>query len=187
MQDGYGDALSVAERLGQLEVLTRIRASEHAHHLAEPADLAQEARITIWQVATGRPESTREYLSAAARMRVREAATRQTWTGHTRVHGQPADPLRSREKESLDDPDFTLLLSLHAQEWVEGAQLAYHHGQIAQAIGELPEKQRAYVLLRFWCGLEPGVIERDYQIDKDAAWAGARRNLRTSLRHLAAA
>lgn len=152
LQDGFGDGLTVTERIEQLDRLNRIRAAEHAHPQAESDDLTQEGRIVVWEVASKRPESTREYLSAAAAMRIREVANRQTWTGHTRAHGQPTDPLRNRAKESLDDPDYTLIEALQAPAWLAAAELAYHHGEILDAINALPPAHRDYVYLRFWGG-----------------------------------
>jgi len=183
IQDGWGDALTPVERIAQLERLNGIRARERAHAGAEYDDLLQEARIAVWEVAVRYPDKSREYLSASAAMRVREVSSRQNWTGHTRVHGQPTDPLRQRGKESMDDPDFTLWEALDGPVWLDGALLSYHRGEIAKAIDELPPRQRQYVLLRFWCGYGHMEIKREFGMS-DSTWAGAKHNLSTKLAYL---
>lgn len=186
LNDGLGDQLNVTERIQQLEALNWARARERHNTATEAVDLAQEARIAIWRSyeASLSKADPRTWLSAVSHMRLREVAIRQTWFGHTRVHGQPSDPLRNATKASLDDPDFTLG-PLEAPDWIDSALISYHAGEIARAISELPPKQRDYIILRFWYGFTPIEIENRFAIDQSAAWTGARRNLRQALAHLA--
>lgn len=184
-QDGYGEAVTPVERLAQLERLNSIRAREKAHPGAEYDDLLQEARIAVWlqaEAAVGKGDP-RAWLSAVSGNRITEAATRQTWTGHTRVHGQPTDPLRQNAKQSMDDPDFTLWESLDGPAWLDGALLAYHRGEIARAIAELSPRQKQYVILRFWHGYGHMEIKREFGMS-ESTWAGAKQSLREKLLHL---
>lgn len=146
LHEGYGDELLGHERLLRLQVAERTA----DHSLWD--DLLNEARLTAWRLR----ERPRAYVHAATRKRITELLTRQTWTGHTRVHGQPTDPLRQPGKESLDDPDFTLVVA--SAEWMESVSLAYHHGEIFAAIAKLQPNHRAYVILRFWGQWTPGEI-----------------------------
>jgi DNA-directed RNA polymerase specialized sigma24 family protein len=64
-------------------------------------DCVQEARIHIWKLRRRDVPHSEAYLNKAARNRIREVATRQTWLGHSGRHGYPVDPLR-RAHDSLD-------------------------------------------------------------------------------------
>lgn len=64
-------------------------------------DLVQEAAIHVWRLRRRGGEHTEAYYRKAARMRIRECASRQTWLGHTGRQGVPIDPLR-RPHDSLD-------------------------------------------------------------------------------------
>jgi DNA-directed RNA polymerase specialized sigma24 family protein len=146
---GYGDALSVEEALAQKEALFQIMVSERHVDPEMRDDVLQEARIVAWQVLTSDKEygNRDQYAHAAARRRIVETATRQTWTGHTRVHGQPTDPLRQAGKEPLE------AVELVAAEVLSDIDAAYHHGQVYAAIRALPEPHREYVYQRFWLGM----------------------------------
>jgi DNA-directed RNA polymerase specialized sigma24 family protein len=181
---GYGDELAVEELIARLEVLNSLRARERCHPGAEYEDLLQEARIACWRAATTHPGHSREYYSTACRNRLTELAARGTWTGHTRQHGQPVDPLRQQGKRSLDDPEYTLTEALEAPGWVEAAQLAYHHGALYRALGELSPKARTYVWRRFWCGWTTGELDAVAGGNSWRVWQAARQQLQGALSQL---
>lgn len=155
--NGFGDSLNVEEVLARKEALLQIMVSENTAVTPEMRDdVLQEARITAWQVYTSDREMQNRdtYTHAAARKRIGEVAQRQTWTGHTRVHGQPTDPLRQQGKESLDvmiESDSGL--ALVAVELLDGVEVAYHYGQVHQAIRALSEPHRLFVYQKYWLGL----------------------------------
>lgn len=64
-------------------------------------DCVQEAAIHVWRLRNRGLEHPDSYYHQAARRRIREVATRQTWTGYEGRHGRPIDPLR-RAHDSLD-------------------------------------------------------------------------------------
>jgi hypothetical protein len=75
-----------------------------AEHVADTSiwdDCIQEAAIHVWKLQQRGVEQTPAYYHKAARRRIKEVATRQTWTGHSGRHGKAVDPLR-RPHDSLD-------------------------------------------------------------------------------------
>lgn len=64
-------------------------------------DCVQEAAIHVWRLQQRGEDHSPAYYNKAARTRIKEVATRQTWFGHTGRRGVPIDPLR-RPHDSLD-------------------------------------------------------------------------------------
>lgn len=160
LNDGIGDSLSVDERIRAKQRLIEIMVSEHQRDLENRDDLIQEGRIALWRTMIREDcPSSEAYLHAAARQRINEVATRQTWTGHTRVHGQPTDPLRQPGKVEMEAALDAGLVTVAAD--VLGAvEMAYHRGEIMKVLAELPYEYRAYVVLRFWGGYtQPEISE----------------------------
>lgn len=155
LSDGYGEALSldqVSAMIEENERLLWIKTRDVARRPEDWDDLLNEGRIVQWEVLTKRPDAPREYVSAAMSMRLREAATRGTWTGMPRQQGKPSiDPLRRHDRDSLDDPD--LYHDAAAEFDLDPLLMAYHEGEILQAIRALPERHQRYVVQRFWMGL----------------------------------
>lgn len=178
---GYGDNLTAEELIGRLEALNTLRSRECAHPGAEAEDLAQEGRIALWRAVQSHPGHSREYYSAASGRRIREAAIRQTWTGHTRHHGQPTDPLRQPGKRSLDDPDFAVPEAVDGTDWVNAAEWGYHRGEILAALNTLSPQAREYVWRRFWCGWSAGELDQVYGGNSWRVWDAARSELREML------
>lgn len=144
------------------------------------------------------------WLKGAARTHVRKCLSQRLWTG------QPREVGRGSRSSSLRGPDgqtVSLLSFVHtdegvwsmleAAELVEGIELAYHRGEIFEAIASLSERQQRYVVARFWCasgGLSR--IESEFMREQTGVkdphhlWTkrgiGARDRLRRSLAHLAA-
>lgn len=183
-----GDALDVREVIERKERLLQIMVSERVTDPAARDDILQEARIAVWK-AMGRPHMADAYLHTAARRRIEEVRDRQTWTGHTRRHGQPTDPLRQSRTDSLDRMlDVGLMVA--AQNILDGVEMAYHQGEMFQAIAALPANQREYVILRFWGGLTEAEIAAEVHRSVPTVqrwWSEAKGSLRASLGHLATA
>lgn len=185
---GFGDSLDVQEVIERKERLLQIMVSERVTDPAVRDDILQEARIAVWK-ALSRPHHSDAYLHTAARRRIEEVQARQTWTGHTRVHGQPTDPLRQSSTDSLDRlMDVGLMTA--AQTILDGVEMAYHQGELFQAIADLPANYREYVILRFWGGLTDPEIAAEMGRSKATLqrwWTEARSTLRVRLGHLASA
>lgn len=155
IQDGYGDAVDLENYLRDRDRLLHWKA-------AGDEEAVQEARIKVWQTLAAHPEATRSYLDRAATWRIQSVLRGESLTGEARPHGgkdtQP-DPLRAPHagsdgvtalRDEVEDLD-----SAHAAQQVLDA---YHHGEIMQALATLPEAHRAYVVLRFWAGLDRNEI-----------------------------
>ncbi len=160
LQDGFGDALSseemaasieANERLLRLKAGERMRGNERATDVWD--DVLQEGRIVQFEVLRKRPGSAREYVSAAMSHRIIEVLTRGTWTGMERTHGKPRDPLRRGDRYSVDDETLQLDQVVGSSDWIDGVIMAYHHGQIHQALAALTFTQRQHVFARIWLGM----------------------------------
>jgi RNA polymerase sigma factor (sigma-70 family) len=148
---GWINSVDHTEMLITKDRLLQIMVAERHLPPADYDDALQEARITLWTVISRNPDVSAAYLHRSAARRIDECRDRQTWTGHTRTHGQPTDPLRQRDKESLDDPERSIEAT--APDVLDAILLAYHEGEIVRALNLLPAKHREYIVLRFWGGL----------------------------------
>ncbi len=64
--------------------------------------------------------------------------------------------------------------------------LAYHHGEIAQALHSLTPREREYVFLRFWHGYRKPEMIAHFGYEPNGLWRTARPKLAEALAHLAA-
>lgn len=133
-------------------------------------DLVQEGYIAMWRALRSYDESQGAlpaWLTAKAEWRMRTVASRR----------QP------RAEDELDE-------SLAGASLLESVDIAYHHGEIADAISGLAPAQRRYVIARFWYGLS-GQEMRDlgvFRYDPSSLWTrprnGARWKLARQLSHM---
>jgi RNA polymerase sigma factor (sigma-70 family) len=159
INDGFGDALSTDEMTAYLasnERLLRIKAADRTRGNVTSndtwQDLLQEGRIVQWRVLTRRPDAPREYVSAAMSHRLVECVMRGTWTGMPTAQGRPRDPLRRGDRDSVDDETLQLDQVLQAAEVLDDVCVAYHHGEILQALNALTLTQREIAVLRYYGG-----------------------------------
>lgn len=163
-------------------------------------DVVQEGRIAMWR-ALATYDATKgslpSWLTTAAKQRMKDVSFgRGRPTGHEEMRG-------SREVEvdvSLDalaEDGIEMMLTAHDS--LSGVEIAYHAGEIAEALDSLSPAQRRYVIGRFWCGLDPSSREpgmREFvdlvpEMRKRHLWAGsskqvgARDRLAQRLLHLA--
>lgn len=142
-------------------------------------DLAQEGRVAMWRaLETHDPArgALAPWVTRAARTRMRDLA----WG-----HGQPTghEPVRGFTEAEVavyidgqESPDDLA----PAEAAVEMAEPA-----LMEVLRELPEEQREYIWLRFWCGIEvssrvPGIrsVAAQYPIlRKRWVWVKARETL----------
>jgi RNA polymerase sigma factor (sigma-70 family) len=178
---GYGDALDVTELLARKERLLQIIVSERAPDPTTRDDVLQEARIIIWKLAD-KPRRDDGYLHGAVRHRVDDVRDRQTWTGHTGTRGH-TDVAKMVTTERLDAG-----LVLTAAAVLDNIDMAYHHGEVLDAIAALEPNQRAYVIMRFWGGLSNPEIAASTGRSLATVsrwWSEAKPTLRAALGHLA--
>jgi RNA polymerase sigma factor (sigma-70 family) len=137
-------------------------------------DLVQEGYIAMWRALKNFDRSKGSlpsWLTAKAHWRMLEVVQRTKRTIEVTLDEAPEDQLAA--------PDL-----------LDAIDIAYHDGEIAQAVSELTTQQRRYVIARFWLGLsgkemvELGV----FSYDPSALWTsrknGARWKLQNSLQHL---
>lgn len=181
--------------------LYRLAYDHLPHGSSDIDDLAQEGYIAMWR-AVGTWDEAKgalpSWLTGAARQRMRDVTYGGgRWTGHEALRGR-----REVDRVSLDAivesaPDAVL----GDVATLDGVEMAYHDGEIAEALAALPPEQRAYVYARFWLGLDPSsrapamraLVDQFPALRKRWLWTGsthttgARERLAASLRHLSAA
>lgn len=115
-----------------------------------------------------------------------------TLSSVSRYLNNPAVEATGATDYSLDellDSDHGFESLLQAADLVDSIILAYHRGQIVQALDSLPDAQKRYVVLRFWCGFVTSELKQVFGYDPGALWtnstSGARTKLRNQLYHLA--
>jgi len=186
IDDGFGDDLSIEEVIISNERLLMKRAAERINSPQDWDDILQEGRIVQWQVLSKRPESAPSYVSAAMAYRVTNAATQRSWFGSEAKHGHPIDPIRRTDRDSFDNPDFHDVAT--ASDTIDKIIFAYHHGEIAEALSALTQRQREYVYYRFWEGLStPEIAAKQERTSKavDSEWRNTTRpKLLKKLEHL---
>lgn len=185
---GFGDSLDVSEVIRRFERWTFALANDQVGRASpDNDDVVQEGRIAVWHAAEradGRP-GTPNYIATAARWRMREVISRGTWTGRETTRGKPSDPI-GRETVPLDE--LSVQAVLEAADLLHRVELAYHYGEIHQAIAALSDDQRRYVVMRFWYRMSEPEMRPYLSCDPGWCWRGrdgARAVLRRSLGHLA--
>jgi RNA polymerase sigma factor (sigma-70 family) len=173
ISDGFGDDLSsdeIAEYIRQHEGLLRLKAAERTRGNRNSNDtwddILQEGRIVQWTVLTKRPDAPPSYVSAAMSNRIMEVILRGTWTGMERTKGKPLDPLRRRDRDSVNDETLQLDQVVEAADVLDDVCIAYHHGQIHQALAALTFTQREIAVLRYWGGWSDAEIAARQGVSK---------------------
>jgi RNA polymerase sigma factor (sigma-70 family) len=165
-------------------------AHAYARNPGDVDDIAQEGRVAMWRAMEtfdGDRGSLPSWLTTAAKARMRDVAFRgRPATGHraARHHAEarPAVSLDAFEQEEAERV-FDLVDTLDLVE------RAYMCGVVAKALESLTPRQREYVFLRFFAGLEttsalPSTValRRRYPVLQDRrVWAEARRALEGAL------
>lgn len=153
LSDGYGDLSPVEQALVEKDFQYRSLARKVTDSPDLMDDVAQEARIAAW-LEYDKVGIRHDYAYHRAQQRAVQHAYRDQWFGSPQgVAGKPLDPIRRKpsQRDSLDDPDLDVHLA--AAGVIDAVMLAYHDGEIAEAINALAPDHREYVVLRFWGGL----------------------------------
>jgi RNA polymerase sigma factor (sigma-70 family) len=173
---------------------------DHGH--PDRDDLVQEGYIAMWRALDTYDEekgSLAGWLTYRARMRMLECVYQKQWTGKPPLR----DGRHKVETRRVDSLDRELLVGGNDQaqrgtladliagvSHLEGAELAYHHGEILAALAALTPAQRRYVEARFWHGMTESEIKAEvFGYDAGSLWRsqknGARLKLAETLAHLA--
>jgi RNA polymerase sigma factor (sigma-70 family) len=134
--------------------LRAVAASMAAAQPDRAEELAQEAWVAIWQAIRARPDQTHTVSSpllktvALNKMRniIRDWHAQARDISRTDLHGRPGVDTHSNERSTEVGIWDRLCVDLG------GIELAYHHGEIREALDALPPKQQLYVLLKYWGG-----------------------------------
>lgn len=159
-------------------------------------DLVQEGHIAMWRaVGSFDPDASPAdyWLKRSATQRMLTVVSRHgAWTGrpgrYDGGHGgnQPEQPVMSVDglSSKLGVPfDVEDILAAHA---VDEAVWAYHEGDIAHALASLTDRERRYVLARFWQGMTGPETDALFSVHSANIWKTAKPKLRESLAHLLA-
>jgi DNA-directed RNA polymerase specialized sigma24 family protein len=135
----------------------------------------------------GEQGSLPSWLTTAAKTRMRDVARGRPATGHqaVRAHAEPrpAISLDSLEDENEAERVFDLI------DTFDFVETAYHKGLVQKAMQALSPRQREYVVLRFFAGLEPSsalpstvAMRRAYPVLAErGVWNEARRVMAEAL------
>lgn len=195
ISDGFGEALTIDEQIARFDKWAHVVANSRlAPGHPDHDDLVQEARIGIWEALVKHDPALGalpSYVTRAAKWKMDDAIERRKWTGQETTRGVPRHD-RDRYTDSLDALiDGGLGDLLAAAEVLESVTLAYHYGEIQQALDSLEPVQREYVYLRFWMGLSGAEIEAKTGVKPSTQLFRFKRNvvpaLRARLGHLAGA
>jgi RNA polymerase sigma factor (sigma-70 family) len=163
-------------------------------------DLVQEGRIAMWR-AMDTYDPTKcalpFWLTNAAKMRMKDVAYGSGKpTGHEAMRGRKEAKASTSMDALVEEGGMEAMLGL--SDTFHNVELAYHHGEIWEAIESLSPSQRRYVIARFWMGLDPSSreagqmearkmvpeISRRYLWTGSSKQVGARDRLAEALAHL---
>lgn len=137
-------------------------------------DLAQEGWIAAWRTlgrgaAWANPESIAK---KAAVWRMTSVVSRGETFGHSRKN--------YTKTTEVPVDSFTI----HPATIERQLELAYHHGEINEAIESLSPRQREYVKLRFWRGMQKPELTTHFGYEPSRLWSRAKPKLKEQLGHL---
>lgn len=183
IDDGYGDETPEQTALRFLR-WSHDAASKmtHADSLIYD-DLVQEAMISIWRTAETKHIRNAVYLTKTARYRMVDVASgERPMTGGDSTPGpryRPKETSVDWEEISADPGPLEALLE--AADLLDAVELAYHHGEICEALDGLREDHRRYVVERFWHGKRDVEIAAEMEVDKRLLNLWWRRTIRPAL------
>lgn len=153
-------------------------------------DLAQEGWVAMWRAAKAYdPErgSLIGLLKQAARRRMVDVLRQERYYVKAGRNGSGLEiPVPTKDDgDSESDAAVTLWDELAISDNIDALITAYHEGEIWQAVNELPERQRQYVLIRFYQGYTHTETMALMQSNAQGIWSKARVRLKERLEHLA--
>lgn len=185
LNDGYGDDLTPEEVVGNFQrwahtVANTRREPYHPDH----DDLVQEALLEIWQVLQrkgGKSAVSATYLAMAGKHRMDDVLRGRPMRGNPAEGGQTYRPATvSAEMVAEAAPDFWE--QLIATDYLDEVELAYHRGQIMEALVDLKPQYRRYVTLRFWGGMRDTDIAAEMNTTNKVVGTWWSRSIRPVLR-----
>lgn len=146
-------------------------------------DIVQEAKIEMFRVleVKGADKVGATYLTRAARSRMLAALTREVFTGGDTKPGPKSRPDRLLvDWQAAEGPGVPETL-LEARDELDSASLAYHQGDLADAINALDERDRHYVVEKFWGGSTDREIEVKFGERRGTSYDRWKKRIRPAL------
>lgn len=201
ISDGYGEG-SVEDVLAEHEewVISRsLQLCTSPTALAKIEDVRQEGRITLWESLRA-GLTAREAVGRAFNRMKSVAWQDRLWTGQEKRDAHTVGPGSGRHRTASTGAD-SIDAMVESGVWdsyaasISGAlgdvEMAYHHGEIMQALNALSIEHREYMYWKFWRGWTDSEISRFTGISTSGVnnrWVRTiRPALLTSLDHLRAA
>lgn len=147
--DGYGDQPTPEQVITETEPLIRFLAARYVDR-GSPTyhDLVQEGLLHYWNTLLAKPGQKKAYYVEAAKRRMSNVAVRAFPMTGSESEGRHYRP----KTTSVDWAEADSFLMLVAADLLRDVAFAYHRGQIVQALRDLPEADRDFVIQRFWFG-----------------------------------
>lgn len=153
LSDGFGD-LTPEEIVGNYRRWAHTVAnSRREPHFRDHDDLVQEALLEIWQVLQRKGTGvSATYLATAGKHRMDDVLDGRPMRGNPTEGGQTYRP-KTVAAEVVSEAAPDLWEQLIAVDALDAVELAYHQGQIVEALADLKPQYRSYVVMRFWGGM----------------------------------
>lgn len=155
-------------------------------------DVVQEGRIAMWQAykkyKPGKG-ALPSWLTQHATWHMKEVISRGgTWTGKPKKETTSRVPVRVTDVHSVDFTEAREGLSGSVSDHSGESGMAYHRGEVREALDGLTEAQRLYVKRRFGAEMRDKELKGEFGYDPSALWNskknGAKYKLREKLAHL---
>lgn len=154
------------------------------------SELSQEGWIAAWkalQKSTGK--NPKSYAMKAAEWRILNVLTRGDLTSeHKRAYGAHKIRDTATDYQYLESDDEKSAFDLAVKDLITEEQVyqdvKYHHNEIMKAVNKLTDKQKEYVLLRFWVELNSPELTEHFGYAPWGLWSKVRRDLIQELEHL---
>lgn len=166
----------------QRELLTRLRprlkrmAATLTRYSDFADELAQEGWVEIWREVTAKGLMPDGILMNCARSKMHDIIRYNTQQCRDIRVTVPISAL-AWEDGNGDMDDLFGGIEVDLTE----VEAEYHDGRILDAVNKLPQKQRDYVIRRFWYGWTKAPLEVYFDMNPNNIWRYARKNLEKNL------
>ena len=166
----------IADELRAARPLVEIMAAERCKDRPDLfQDAVQEGLIALWRVSETHPDASDRYRRACARNAVANVLRGRPLTGQASRRGwQDAATTAVPVDPTMPDPAYV-------EPGFARVETDSETSFLREAVAGLPDRQREYVVLRFWGGMSDAEIAAALGTTASAmhhVWRAARKNLR---------
>lgn len=182
-------AFNQAELLKSLKPKLLAIAATYSSDRHTQEDLCQEAWIEIWKYFSKNPEDaetkSKKFFGMMAKRKMHDIIIRGYKTFGASSEKRTRGAIINDIPVSLYYKEMSSISRIweSLQTTNDDLELAYHNGEIADAIQSLPSRQREVIELMYWKGLTAQEVKREHRIDRNT-YVEAKRKLREKLQHL---